>query len=185
MPNARPPIFRQNALKQLAQRREQDILPQIISPPFFTFVWLLLLFLLTAGLFLWTAQIPTYQTVSGVITHQLGKPKNDDSAMALIFFPTSSLPKTGEIMKLQIGSSGPLLTKTISQVDSTILSPADIRKKYALDSTTGPAVTQPSRVVVIALEKDISAHSYAGSTVNAQIQVGTQSILSQIFNIQL
>ena len=84
----------------------------------------------------------------------------------------------GEPVQLQIGSTGPLLLRTVTTVTPELLSPAEARQRFHLDGTLSLLVTQPSVVVVVTLDASIPAFRYVGSIVSAQIQVATQSALS-------
>lgn len=178
MANPRRQIFRASAMQQYIQRREQDILPQIISPPVFACSWFLLALILMAALLAWSAQLPTYISASGVITQQTG---SSSTTQAVVFFPSAdaSQLRAGQPVKLTIGSNTSV-TSTITRMQTGIISPADARKQYGLDASEAQVVTEPSSVVIVNLDKSFSAHTFAGSIISAQVQVGTHSILSQI-----
>src|SRR5690349_6728841 len=128
MAQPRRQIFRESAMRQYVQRREQDILPQIVSPPVFACSWFLLALILMAGLLAWSAELPTYQSASGIITRQGQLPNSTSSnVQALIFFPSTdgSQLHAGLPIKLQIGSTGPSLSSTITSVEADIVSPSD------------------------------------------------------------
>lgn len=183
MAQPRRQIFRESAMQQYVQRREQDILPQIVSPPVFAGSWFLLALVLMAGLLAWSAQLPTYQSASGIITKQGQLPSSTSSnVQALIFFPSTddSQLHVGLPIKLQIGSTGPSLSSTITSIEADIISPSDARQRFQLDTGEAQVITEPSRIVIVNLGKSVSASTFAGSTITAQIQVGTHSVLSQL-----
>lgn len=174
-------IFRDQAIKSYIGRREKDVLPQLVAPPSFLFLWILLGLLMTAGLLAWLAQVPIYMEGSGVILEQQPPSASGQSeAVALIFFPALSASKVraGLPIQLQIGSTGPSFTGKIDQVEPGIISPSEARKRYMLDNSVSQMLTQPAVVVRVRLGTTIPAHMYAGSVLSAQVQVGSQRVLS-------
>ena len=174
-------IFRDQAIKSYIERREKDVLPQLVAPPVFLFLWILLGLLMTAGLLAWLAQVPIYLEGSGIILEQQPPSASGQSeAVALIFFPALSASKVrlGLPIQLQVGSTGPFFTEKIDQVEPGIISPSEARKRYMLDNSVSQMLTQPAVVVRVRLGTTIPAHMYAGSVLSAQVQVGSQRVLS-------
>ena len=180
MAKSRRPIFRESAMKQYLQRREQDILPHTVSPPFFTYAWIVLVLLVVAGAIAWSVDVPTFAPASGVVTAQ-ATPQNREATQALVFFPSATAPKLqpGETIQLQIGANGPMRTSKITSVMPGVISPTDARKRFALDNGAAQVITEPSIVAVVGLDQSFPAHTYAGTTVSAQVQTGSHSVISQ------
>jgi hypothetical protein len=181
MMETRRPIFRDEAIKSYIERREKDVLPQLVTPPVFLFIWILLGLLLAAGIFTWLAQVPTYTEGPGIILERQSFPAHSQSeALALIFLPalSASQVRAGLPVMLQIGSTGPSFTGKIDQVESGVISPSEARKRYALDPGISQLLTQPVVVVSVSLGTAIPADMYAGSVLSAQVQVGSQRVLS-------
>ncbi len=181
MAKSRRPIFRESAMKQYLQKREQDILPHTVSPPFFTYAWLVLLLLIVAGILAWSSQVPTFTTASGVITGQGGTQPSNDATRALLFVPSSqaSQLKAGEAVQLQVGANGQTQVSKITSIEPGVISPADARKRFALDNGEAQVITQPSVVAIVELDKSFPAHTFAGTTVSAQVQTGSHSVISE------
>ena len=174
-------IFRKKALQQYIQNRDKTVLLRIASPPVFLCLWLLLLLFLIAGITAWFGQVPIYAYGSGIIA-QAGSvlQQRSNEAAAVIFVPASPLPtlRTGLPARVWIGSTGPQWLSTVAVVEPGVISPSDARQHYGLGGNLASIVTQPSRVVIVKLALTPSAHLYAGSIVQAQVQVGTQRALS-------
>lgn len=175
-------IFRERALQQYAASRQKDVLPPLVSPPVFIFFWILLVLLIIAGITAWLVQVPTYITGSGIVLDQgimQGKQANGQS-VAVVFLSASHPMhmQAGQRILLQIASTGTQLTSKISQVDPGVISPDDARGRYRLNSATAQVITGPSFVLTVNLGSAFPAHEYAGSIVSAQVQVGTQRVLS-------
>lgn len=174
-------IYREKALQHYVQSWEKVTLPRFVAPPIFTFLWLLLLLLLAATLLAWLVQVPTYTTGSGFVLNQGTSASNSsNTATAVIFLPaTSNLNvRVGLPIQVQIGSAGPQLNTTVTTVETTVLSPFALRQRYSLNGSLATIVTQPSIVLTANLGSAVSTNMYAGSMVNAQVQVGTQRVLS-------
>ncbi len=90
----------------------------------------------------------------------------------------AKLVRIGEPSQLQIGLTGPSYSSTIAQVEPELLSPNEIYERYGLNCSALPMISDPSVVAHVRLAPSLSSHLYAGSPVRAQIQVGTQRILS-------
>jgi hypothetical protein len=185
MAKSRRQIFRESAMRQYIQRREQDILPQIVSPPVFACSWFLLALILMAGLLAWSAQLPTFLSAPGVIIQQAqqstSSKTNNNNTLALIFFPPSNAAQlhTGQSIKLQVSATGQSLTSTITRIEAGPISPSDARKIYGLDASEGAVITGPSTIVIVNLDVGASTH-LTGSIITAQVQISTHSVLSQI-----
>jgi hypothetical protein len=167
-------------MKQYLQKREQDILPHTVSPPFFTYAWIILVLLVAAGVLAWSADVPTFATASGVVTAQ-ATAQNRDATQALIFFPSANAPKLqpGEEIQLQVGANGPITMSKITGVVPGIISPADARARFKLDNGAAQTITEPSVIALVSLDQNFPAHKFAGTTVSAQVQTGSHSVISQ------
>ena len=181
MPQARRRLFREHALQHYLQKREKDILPHIVSPPVFICTWILLGLIVVGGLFAATQKVPIQVNSLGIILAQgQSGASGSNGGTVLLFLPASEASKVhvGQPSQLYIGQSGPSYAGTIAQVEPGLFSPNDIYKRYALNCSAISIIMGPSVVVHVRLASLSSSHLYAGSPVTAQVQVGTQSILS-------
>ncbi|MFL5662948.1 MAG: hypothetical protein ACJ8BW_16600 [Ktedonobacteraceae bacterium] len=173
-------IFRNKALKQYAQSREKDILPRFVAPPVFLFLWLLLGLLLISVVVAWLGQIPTFAAGSGVVLKQDAQSGQVQSeATAVIFVPAAPglNLRAGMPVLLQVGN-GQQIRSQIETVAPGVLSPNDAQQKYALNGALSQVITRPSIAVTVKLGSTIPVQTYAGSIVDAQVQVGTRHVLS-------
>ena len=181
MATANLPPFRDKAIKHYLQGREKDVLPLFVAPSAFALLWTFVGFLIVAGSMAWIGRAPIYATGSGFIIHSTNRPgKADNQAIAVIFFAPDQLTKlrSGQSARLQIGSNGPFLSQTITKVEPTIMNPAQARQQFQLDKSTSFLITQPSAVAFIRLSSNVSANTYAGSFLHAEVEVGSQSIIA-------
>lgn len=169
-------IFRERAIQHYVQSRDKDVLPRIVSPPVFLFLWIVLGLCMVLAWLAWNIHTPVYTSAIGII---VGDSKSGGT-QAVLFVPANQrhVVRAGKPVQLQIGSIDSRLLSTVTSVTATALSPEQIRQHYRLDGGTSLLVTQPSVVLVVTLGEHISAANYVGSIVHAQVQVGEQSLLS-------
>jgi hypothetical protein len=168
-------IFRNKALQKYAQGREKSVLPRLVAPPVFALFWIILAALTGAGVVAWLGQVPLYASGSGFVLSQgIAIARGDDEAVAVILLPASysGQLRTGATVRLQIGTAGPSLTRTVDTIDPHILSPSAVRQCY------GIGVLEPSFTATVRLGPALPSHLYAGSMVQAQVQVGSRRLLS-------
>jgi hypothetical protein len=180
MPPSQRPVFREYALQHYLQKREKDILPHFVSPPVFICIWILFCLIVVGGFFAATQKLPIQVTGLGIMLAPGQKGASSTGGTVLLFLSPSNAGKVhvGQRSQLQIGQAGPSYSSTIAQVEPGLFSPNDIYKRYGLNCSTMPIITEPSVVVHIRLASLVSSHLYAGSLVTAQVQIGTQSIFS-------
>jgi hypothetical protein len=173
-------IFRSKTVQKYIQNREKSVLPRIATPPVFVCLWITLVLLIVAGIVVWFGQVPEYITGSGVVLDSSASAQLSEEATAIILFPASeaSLLRVGLPAQVQIGQTGPLVDQSVDVVNQHLLSPSEVHQQYGLQ------VADPSLVVTVQLGPTVSQSLYAGSLVQAQIQIGSQSLLSlfPIFN---
>ena len=167
------PIFRSKTLQKYMQNREKSVLPRIIAPPVFAFCWIVLTLLIAAGIVTWLGQVPSYITGSGVILNTDSVAHQRNGATAIILLPASDISsiRPGLPVQIQVGQAGPQLHRTISSINQNLLSPGTVHQQYGFE------VTDPSLVATVQLGSLISGDLYSGSPIQAQIQIGTYSLL--------
>lgn len=165
-------IFRERAIQSYRQGREKDILPRFVSPPVFLFLWIILGLCLVAGWVAWSIRVPIYVDGTGVMAAS--------EARVVVFVSAVHQQRlhAGEPVQMQLGTTGPRLRRTVTTVVPTLLSPEEARQDYHLDGTLALLVTEPSVVLVIALDASSALSAYAGSIVSAHVQVGDVRLLS-------
>lgn len=174
------PLFREHALQQYMNRRENDILPRIVSPPVFLIAWILFGLVVICGLLACVERVPVFVHSSGVA--QVGEQKinaQQSYVNVLIFVPVnnSAQVRTGVPGRVKFSSSDQNFNGTITNVDRSVLSPVAIRKQYLLACNAVPDEPEPSiaahmRVVV---PSDMAAMN--GVLTQVQLQTGSQRLL--------
>jgi hypothetical protein len=167
-------IFRSKTLQTYIQNREKSVLPRLVAPPVFVLCWVILILFILAGVIVWNGEVPVYIAGSGVIVEPSALSQPGDEATAIILFPLSDVSRlhTGLPIQIQLGQTNLVFNCRITAVSQTPLSPDRIQQQYRLE-VPGPAV-----VVTVGLGHAIPASLYAGSHVQAQFRVGSQSLLA-------
>jgi len=181
MSQAQRPLFREHALKHYLQKREKDILPRLVSPPTFICGWFLLCLVAAVGVVAWLEKVPIFVNGSGIVLAQeQGNVSSGDGGTIRIFLPASKarLVHVGETSLLQVGMAGPTFTTRIVHVEPGLLSPDDVHKRYGFNYYGMPVITEPSVAVDVKVKPSVLSRLYAGSPVSAQVQIGTQRVLS-------
>jgi hypothetical protein len=184
MAQAKRSLFRNNAWQQYIQRRARAELPRYITPRVFALFWILLALLLLLGSAAWWSEVPVYTTGPAILRANGTSPglslKGEAGVLAVIFLPAEAplSLQSGLPVHLQIGSAGLQVDGTVIQVEAGVLSPQQARQQYKLDSSEGLLITQPSSVVIASLSTALSAQEYTGSIVTAQVQTGSQRLLT-------
>lgn len=189
MTQAKRSIFRKSAWQQYVQRRERAELPRYITPPVFALFWILLGLLLVSGSVAWWSEVPIYTTGPAILrdngVSSAFHINRQQGVVAVVFLPADR-PLTlhpGLPVHLQIGTAGLQAAGTVVLVELGVFSPQQARQRYGLDGSEGLLITQPSSVVIASISSPLSAQTYTGSIVTAQVQTGSQRILMLLLGV--
>ncbi|HLG62809.1 MAG TPA: hypothetical protein VKY19_12790 [Ktedonosporobacter sp.] len=181
MSQDRRSLFREGAIRRYMQRREKDVFPRLVSPPVFLCAWLLFGLLLLGGLVAWWAEIPAFVEGSGIVlTPEQTRRFPNAATSILIFLPQAYAAQihTGLPVRVQVDADGPAILSRIERIEPGIIGPAAARQRYALDSEEEQAIDQPSVAILVQPRQKLASSMYAGSLVQAQVQVGSRRVLS-------
>jgi hypothetical protein len=176
MPLPKRSLFRENAIQYHMSNRHKEVLPRFVSPPVFTFLWVLAALCLMSGWIASTIHLPILTPGVGIV--QAKSPSGETPVVLFVAAVRQRALHSGENVRLQIGTGGPVLPGNVTKVVPTLVSPQAARQQYRLDGPIALLVTQPSIVLTVTLSAGVLAASYQGSVAQAQIQVGEQSLLS-------
>ena len=170
---SRQHIFRDKAIQHYRQSQEIDILPRIVAPRVFLFLWIFLGLLLSSTVLTWLEQVPTRVEGSGVVLDQNRAASGSDGSVAVVFLPAESADRihSGQFVQTQVGARA-LSSAVVLTVEPGIKSPNEIKLRY------GQAIAEPAVVATIGFKPTLLAQEYAGTLIHAQVLVGTQSMLS-------
>ncbi|GCE23816.1 hypothetical protein [Dictyobacter kobayashii] len=176
------PLFREHALQHYMQRRENDILPRIVSPPVFLFVWLLFGIVLASGIMAWLERVPVYVNGTGIVVESEHKINAQQSEVnALVFIPVNAINhvRPGSHGLIQLGSAtGGYFNSTVTSLEPLVLSPEAIQTHYMLSCSAAQQITEPSVAVHVKVLMPANDHVFNGTLLQARIQIGTQRVLA-------
>jgi hypothetical protein len=176
MPLPTRSLFREHAIQYHMGNRHKEVLPRFVSPPIFSFLWVLVALCLMSGWIASTIHLPILTSGIGMVLAK--SPSGETPVVLFVAVAQQHVLHAGENARLQIGTSGPALPGNVTKVALTILSPQAARQQYRLDGPLALLVTQPSVVLTVTLPAGALAASYQGSIAHAQIQIGEQNLFS-------
>ena len=184
MTGARRSAYRPEAVRRYMEGRERSVLPRFVSPRIFVCLWLLLGLLVASAVLAWFTEIPIYASGQAMIVRRSDLSVSaPDEIVVAAFLPAENVAhvRQGQVLFLEIDASGRRLSGEILAVEPEISSPEAVRKRFALDTTTGLAVNRPVAVVIAQLEAtpgEFPATSYVGSTYPVQVEVQSRWVLT-------
>jgi len=190
MAETKRPIFRASAWRHYAERNERMVLPHFVTPPRFALLWILLGLLLILGGVAWWSEIPVYTSGPAILRDGGAIPalhlNGQKAVVAVVFLPENPFATLhpGLPAFMQISQGGPQIAGRVIQVMSGSISPQEARQQYKLDSSEGSLITQPSQVIIVGLPSSVPPHTYTGSIVTAQVQVGSEHLLSLLLGMR-
>jgi hypothetical protein len=174
-------IFRKRAVEKYMQRQEMHTILRLVSPRMFVFLWLMLLLAVGAGALVWSIQEPIQIQGKGVVVQpKAANGKVGQAIVVLILLPPDQQAnfKVGQPVTVTIASSNITFNSTIQNVEGGVMSPAAVTTQLNLPVQLTQTLSGPSVVAVAAVEPMALAKTYLGSQCQAQVQIGTQSVLS-------
>ncbi|GHO97648.1 hypothetical protein KSF_076960 [Reticulibacter mediterranei] len=176
-------IFRQRAVEKHIQKRERHVILRLVSPPMFVFLWVLLALSVAGGALVWTIQEPVVVQGKGVVVEQnVANTKTAQKIIVLLLLPTNQQAnlKVGQPVRITIGSNI-IFNSTIDQVEKDVMSPTAISSKYTAQAAPlAQTLSGPAVVATAAVEPMSQAQTYLGSQCQAQIQIGSESIVTML-----
>jgi hypothetical protein len=97
-----------------------------------------------------------------------------------VFFSPTQASQLRQGMSVQLVLNGSQSVQETLAATPVLLSPQEIRATYHLDAHLSLLVTQPALVGVLILRPSDLSALYVGSLFQAQVQVGTQSLLANV-----
>lgn len=175
-------IFRDDAVRRYIESREKSVLPRLLSPQTFLYLWSLLGLLAASSFIAWFAKIPIYASGSAVVTRWQSKAEGiGEDPVVVAFLPPQHVTRlrTNQKLFLKFDGVGVRFSRTILIVEPAIRSPDSIQN--ALSPSAAQAIAQPVAVVIARWEPvptDLPASVYLGSLGRAEVEIGSQRAIS-------
>ena len=171
-------IFRARALQSHMAGKEETILPKMVRPKVFIFLWILVGLLMAASLLAWLTKVPIYHAGTAVVTTS-GK----DEVALLVMVAPNDLPYLQINQPVRVDVAGSTLSYPIMSVEPEIMSPSAVQQQFSLPVGTVGIVTQPIAVAIARFEPlpgNLPPSAYTGSTYSITIETGSRRVLSLI-----
>ena len=182
-------IFREDAVRRYVTGQKKTVLPRLVSPRTFTYLWVLLSVLGASSAIAWFTRIPVYASGSAVVVRWR------ERIVVAAFLPPQSLSRLqtaqNVVLRLdELGVGGLGVGETpyqnesrrpILEVQPNILSPDAIQHQFALSPSVAQQINQPAIVVITPLEpiaSGLPASAYLGSVGRVEAEVGTRRLIS-------
>lgn len=183
-------IFRDEAVRRYVESREKAVLPRIVSPQTFLYLWSLLGLLAASSIITWFTKIPVYASGPAVVTRWHKAEGMGEELVVVAFLPPQYLTRLQAKQKLFLKFDGmsDRFSRTILVVETQIRSPNSVQKQFALSPNIAQAITQPVAVVVARWQREpplasqfptqLPATVYLGSLGRAEVEVDSQRAIS-------
>lgn len=175
--NPKGSIFRTEAVRRYVESQERSVLPRLVSPPTFLYLWSLLGLLAASTAIAWSVKIPSYISGSAAVT-RLRSEGRSSQPVAVAFFPPQYLSKLQASQKLFLKLDRPGESRLkLSILSVQILSPKAIQKQFALN----PSIDEPAVAVIASWElapSELPLTAYLGTSGRAEVEIGTERVIS-------
>ncbi len=178
-------IFRERAIEKYMRRREIHVILRLVSPPMFLFLWALLFLAIGGGVLVGLIQVPELIQGNGIVVQVQqkvnNKPATQEIVVLLLLSPDQQKNiKAGEPVSISITAANITFNSTVGNVQTTVMSPTDIRTQYNVPAALAQTITGPSVVASATVQPASLAKTYLGSECVAQVRIGSQSALSLV-----
>ncbi len=175
-------IFRPDAIRNYVESKEKSVLPRLVSPRSFIFLWVLLSLTVVAGLLLGLAKVPAYSKAVIVVVKENGR-REDGRVQMILWLPPEVLPrlKVGQKVFFRLQQDGDVKSRAISTVEPHISTTAELQKRFALGSEVSTNPVGPVAVAWLEAEPvsaDLTNDRYVGGFYNARVEMGSERVLT-------
>jgi hypothetical protein len=174
-------IFRQKALEQYKNRKEEKVKPRLISFSLVLLGWLVFALLCAAMYGAAVFTISEYEHGVGILQKLPQQVSSDGRQVgAVVFVPASpSLEiKANREAQLQIEGSERILKGTVKSVSPQLISPTEASRQYALAGKTSAILSRPSLVLFVTFQPPLPNANDEGKLVHFQLQTRSYTFLS-------
>jgi hypothetical protein len=202
-------IFRPEAIQRYIEGKEKAVLPRLVAPAIFAYLWVLMLLLLAGAFVAWLTRVPVFVTGPGMvlesneagISPERGK-LGGSTLLVAAFLPAenhSSL-RVGQAAFGKIGTppeagSVPIFQGLVIAIEPEVLSVESIQRRFPMAAAL--ELQQPSAVAIIRTSgtapvfgepkagavptaSGLPVSTYAGSRFSVNIEVGRRSAISYL-----
>jgi hypothetical protein len=181
--DSRHSIFRDDAVRRYVAGREKSVLPRLVSPRTFIYLWFLLGLLVISSLVAWFTRVPVYASGSAVVVRWRSNQGTPEGIVVAAFFPPQHLSslRTTQKLFLHFDAMSDRLSRSVIAAQPKVSSPDVAQKQFALHPGAAQGIRQPVAVVIVQLEPiptGLPASAYLGSIGRADVEVGSRRAVS-------
>jgi hypothetical protein len=177
-------IFRHDALHRYGEGREQSVLPRLVAPRTFRYLWCLVGLLLLSGIVVWSVPVPTCAAGPAVVIRRQSTTQGAPERMMVVAFFSPqyrSRVQTARTLLLHFDVLGARLNRPILAVGPEVASPEVVQQRFALPPDALSGMTWPATVVMAPLEPlpaGVPASAYLGSIGRATVPAESRRIVA-------
>ncbi|GCE15337.1 hypothetical protein [Tengunoibacter tsumagoiensis] len=173
-------IFRERAIEAYMYRQELQVLLRLASPPIFLFLWALLLLTCAGAFLICTIRVPVYLHSKAMIVAQ--NTVNGQPIVLVLLAPSQPLTvHPGQKLHFCSEWGTACFTTSVQDVENAIQSPESIEAQFHLSPALSQLVSGPALVATAPLYSQPSSSLLLGSSGQADIQAGSESLISFCF----
>ena len=175
-----PRLFRPIAVQRYLQGRQSSVLPRIIAPRTFAYLWSCIGLLGISGLTAWFTRIPVYISGSAVIAKYPATIQADqDRMVVLASFPPEAQGhlQVGQSLVLQLNQSE-WIHRNVAEIRNNSLNLDPIKLEAIHDLGAFHSLAQSSTIAIAPLEALPLATAYMGRVYPVNVEVGSRRIIS-------
>ncbi len=179
-------IYRPESVQRYLSGAQQGVLPRLVAPRVFIFLWLLLGLLLAVAGATWFTKVPVYSSGQAVVLQSEPSLTGISSFLIVAFLPVEDLLKLHAEQTALVdfdGHSG-RLANPLTAVLAEVISPLAARHRFTLDGKTERAAARPSAVAIARLVRwptGTNPASYVGGVYPVEVEIGSRRLSSFFF----
>lgn len=176
-------IFRQDSVRRYVDARERTVLPRLVRPRWFAFLWAGVALLALAVALAATSGVPVYVAGTGTVVELHGPGAADRELAILAALPGASLPslREGQMLWLRPESDQHRLGRPVRVVSKAVIGPTEVNAWLGGSFRGSSPLTRPSAVLMASLRPlppGKRAAAYLGSTYSVEVEVGRCTLLA-------
>jgi hypothetical protein len=195
-------IFREDAVRRYLDVKEKTVLPWLVRPRIFLFLWIMLGLIAAAGFVAWFTPVPVYASGPAVAldcSAGAGRPLQDwpglggaaraaaprSEVVLIAFLPARCRAqlRVGQRLFLRVSPMETGVCRSVTTVLPGVCSPDAAQQRFRLTPAAARRITEPTAIVVTRGEPGIDGlpdSTNAGSLYQADVEVGARRLVSYL-----
>lgn len=177
-------IFRASAYDRYLRSKEEAVLPEMMAPRVFHFLWGFLLLLAVLAVVAFRARVPIFaQGVAGVVRWDGSAPFSGQDLALVVALPAEheGQLRVGLPVRMRMSASSDPESIELALVEPQPLSPEELHARFQPSGAAGAALAQPSAIALAPWNEErggLEPRDTVGSVFPIEAQVGTKRLAS-------